>query len=254
MIQSPVKTNFTEKLYKMPMIRIIVVDKIHLAGEALAFVLNKEPDMRVVALVHNAQEALQELATIDSDLLLVNAHLYEESALQLIEEVKTVYPNLRLIVLGLADSEAVIMRYIEAGAAGYTLLQDPLDELRLRIRATFNQEAFVSPEVVAALMDRIANLSEILEDVGVVPQQYDELTEREREILNLVAQGMTNQEIAVQLVIEVGTVKNHIHSIFDKLNVSSRKDAALYLSLLKQHEENEFLSSDFRSTRTQTES
>ena len=91
-------------------------------------------------------------------------------------------------------------------------------------------------------MDRIANLSEILEDVGVVPEQYEELTERERQILNLIASGLTNQAIADQLVIEVGTVKNHIHSIFDKLNVSSRKDAALYLSLLKQHEDNEFFS------------
>lgn len=233
------------------MIRILVVDRIHLAGEALAVVLNKETDMQVVGVAHNVEEALQQIAAIDCDLLLANAHLYEESALQLIEEVKSVHPNLKVIVLGLADSEAVIMRYIEAGASGYTLLHDSLDELRLRIRATFNQEAFVAPEVVAALMDRIANLSEILEDVGVVPEQYDELTDREREILNLIAAGLTNQAIADQLIIEVGTVKNHIHSIFDKLNVSSRKDAALYLSLLKQHEENEFMSVSMFSAGSQ---
>ncbi len=226
------------------MVRIIVVDRIHLAGEALAVVLGRETDMQVVGVAHNVEEALQKIGSVRCDLLLVNAHLYEESALHLIEDVKQAYPNLKVIVLGLADSEAVIMRYIEAGASGYTLLQDSLDELQLRIRATFNQEAFVAPEVAAALMDRIANLSEILEDVGVVPEQYEELTEREREILNLIAAGLTNQAIADQLVIEVGTVKNHIHSIFDKLNVSSRKDAALYLSLLKQHEENEILSTD----------
>lgn len=224
------------------MIRIIVVDRIHLAGEALAAVLGKEPDMTVVGVIHSVEEALQKIVALPCDLLLANAHLYEESALRLIEEVRQVSPNLKILILGLAESEAVIMRYIEAGASGYTLLRDSLDELRIRIRATFNQEAFVAPEVAAALMDRIANLSEILEDVGVVPEQYDELTEREREILNLVATGLTNQAIAEQLVIEVGTVKNHIHSIFDKLNVSSRKDAALYLSLLQQHEESEFLS------------
>lgn len=233
------------------MIRIVVVDRIHLAGEALAVVLNKEHAMQVVGVAHNAEQTLQEVSTQLCDLLLVNAHLYEESALQLIEEVKSAYPHLKVIVLGLADSEAVIMRYIEAGASGYTLLQDSLDELRLRIDATFNQEAFVAPEVAAALMDRIANLSEILEDVGVVPEQYEELTEREREILNLIATGMTNQAIADQLIIEVGTVKNHIHSIFDKLNVSSRKDAALYLSLLQQHEENESLTTNFLNAGTQ---
>lgn len=233
------------------MIRIIVVDRIHLAGEALAIVLDKEPDMQVVSVVHNGEEALGEVVSLPCDLLLVNAHLYEESALRLVEEVKQAHPNLKVLVLGLADSEAVIMRYIEAGASGYTLLQDALDELRLRIRATFNQEAFVAPEVAAALMDRIANLSEILEDVGVVPEQYAELTEREREILNLIAVGLTNQAIADQLFIEVGTVKNHIHSIFDKLNVSSRKDAALYLSLLRQHEENEFLATGIVNAGTQ---
>ncbi|MBX3011449.1 MAG: response regulator transcription factor [Caldilineaceae bacterium] len=233
------------------MIRILIVDRIHLAGEALAVVLDKESDLTVIAVVHSAEQALQQLGKKECDLILANAHLYEESALQLIEEVKAAYPQLKAIVLGLADSEAVIMRYIEAGASGYTLLQDSLDELRIRIRATFNQEAFVAPEVAAALMDRIANLSEILEDVGVVPEQYDELTEREREILNLIATGLTNQAIADQLFIEVGTVKNHIHSIFDKLNVSSRKDAALYLSLLQQHEENEFLSADILNAGTQ---
>lgn len=119
------------------MIRILVVDRIHLAGEALAVVLNKETDMQVVGVAHNAEEALQQIAAIKCDLLLANAHLYEESALQLIEEVKGANPNLKVIVLGLADSEAVIMRYIEAGASGYTLLQDALDELRLRIRGNF---------------------------------------------------------------------------------------------------------------------
>jgi len=233
------------------MIRIIIVDKIHLAGEALALVLGKDPDMKIVGVAHHVEEALEKIASVPCDLVLANAHLYEESALRLVEEVKQANPNLKVIVLGLTDSEAVIMRYIEAGASGYTLLHDPLDELRLRIRATFNQEAFVAPEVAAALMDRIANLSEILEDVGVVPEQYDELTDREREILNLIATGLTNQAIADQLVIEVGTVKNHIHSIFDKLNVSSRKDAALYLSLLRQHEENEFLSTGVLNAGTQ---
>ncbi|MEZ4732799.1 MAG: response regulator transcription factor [Caldilineaceae bacterium] len=233
------------------MIRIMIVDRIHLAGEALALVLGKDPDMTVVGVAHHIEDALGKIASVPCDLVLANAHLYEESALRLVEEVKQANPNIKVLVLGLSDSEAVIMRYIEAGASGYTLLQDPLDELRLRIRATFNQEAFVAPEVAAALMDRIANLSEILEDVGVVPEQYDELTDREREILNLIAMGLTNQAIADQLVIEVGTVKNHIHSIFDKLNVSSRKDAALYLSLLRQHEENEFLSTGVVNAGTQ---
>ena len=218
MIQSRALTHCSQKPYRAPMIRILVVDRIHLAGEALAVVLNKETDMQVVGVAHNAEEALAQIAVTECDLLLANAHLYEESALQLIEEVKSVYSNLKVIVLGLADSEAVIMRYIEAGASGYTLLQDSLDELRLRVRATFNQEAFVAPEVVAALMDRIANLSEILEDVGVVPEQYDELTDREREILNLIAAGLTNQALADHPHLFTLNLRLHLQlGFFDRL-------------------------------------
>ena len=106
----------------------------------------------------------------------------------------------------------------------------------MRIRAAFNEEAIIDPEVAVALIDRLADLSDLLSDVGVTPEHYESLTERECEILELIADGLTNQEIADKLTIEVGTVKNHIHSIFDKLNLSNRKDAAIYLSLLQQSE------------------
>ena len=87
---------------------IVIVDRIHLAGEALAIVLNKEADIKVVGVAHTVDEALEQIASLGCDLLLANAHLYEDSALYLIEEVKQIYPNLRIIVLGLADSQAVI--------------------------------------------------------------------------------------------------------------------------------------------------
>ena len=221
------------------MIHVIVVDRMRLLAEAVATILQNRLAVKVVGLTTSAEEALAQLAAVDCHLLLINVNLTEGSALTLVEQAKQNYPAVKILVMGLADTEAVIMRYIEAGALGYTLLQESLEDLLARIEAAVNEEAFVAPEVAAALINRIADLSEMLADVGMVPEHYDELTEREREILTLVASGMTNQEISDQLTIEVGTVKNHIHNIFDKLNVSSRKDASLYLALLQQHEADE---------------
>ncbi len=218
------------------MIRVFVVDRIRLACEAVAVVFGRTPDLQVVGFAQDVEPALAELATLSCDLLLLNANLREGGALQLLTTVRQQQPDMKVIVVGLPNTESVIMRYIEAGAIGYTLLEDSLDELLMRIRAAFNEEAIVAPEVAVALIDRLANLSDLLADVGVTPEHYDNLTEREGQILELIADGLTNHEIADELTIEVGTVKNHIHSIFDKLNLSNRKDAAIYLSLLQQHE------------------
>lgn len=218
------------------MIRVFVVDRIRLACEAFSIVFGRTQDLEVIGAAQDVVPTLEQLANAPCDLLLINANLREGGALELLSEVRQQFPEIKIIVIGLPNTEAVIMRYIEAGAIGYTLLEDSLDELLMRIRAAFNEEAIVAPEVAVALIDRLANLSDLLADVGVTPEHYENLTDRESEILELIADGLTNQDIADELTIEVGTVKNHIHSIFEKLNLSNRKDAAIYLSLLQQHE------------------
>jgi len=230
------------------MIRVFVVDRIRLACEAVAVVFSRTKDLQVVGFAQDVDPALTELASLQVDLLLINANLREGGALELLAAARQQSPETRVIVVGLPNTEAVIMRYIEAGAIGYTLLEDSLDELLMRIRAAFNEEAIVAPEVAVALIDRLANLSDLLADVGVTPEHYENLTEREGQILELIADGLTNHEIADELTIEVGTVKNHIHSIFEKLNLSNRKDAAIYLSLLQQHEVDEDVDSELPLT------
>jgi len=230
------------------MIHVVIVDRMRLLAEAVAAILQNRLEIKVSGLATSAEEALAQLAALECHLMVVNVNLAEGSALTLVEQAKQSYPQLKILVMGLVNTEAVIMRYIEAGALGYTLLEESLDDLLARVDAAVKEEAFVAPEVAAALINRIADLSEMLAEVGMVPEHYDELTEREREILNLIATGMTNQEISDQLTIEVGTVKNHIHNIFDKLNVSSRKDASLYLALLQQHEEDEIPDANIAAT------
>ena len=145
---------------------------------------------------------------------------------------------MKVLVLGVPDAEAVIMTYINAGAFGYILREDPPQELLANIRAAYEDKALVTPAVAARLIARIAELTDRLSELDIDPTDYQELTPREREILELIGEGQTNQEIADRLAIELGTVKNHVHSILDKLNVNSRRDAALYLAVVEETDPN----------------
>lgn len=122
------------------------------------------------------------------------------------------------------------------GASGYVLKDDSVEELLSHIRAVYNGEALNSPEIALALISRVNELSQMFSGAGSVTEPAG-LTSREREVLQLIGRNLSNQEIADQLFIQVGTVKNHIHSILDKLNVSSRHDAAAYWAIIADGEQ-----------------
>ncbi len=138
-----------------------------------------------------------------------------------------------MLILGLAESKAEVLHYVEAGAAGYVLQEDSVDALLAKLRSTYAGVPMISPEIVGALLSRVTELAQDNERAEVVPNASIELTTREREILTLIGQGLSNQQIAERLVIEVGTVKNHVHRILQKLNVTDRQTAAAYLDHLQ---------------------
>lgn len=216
------------------MIRLLLVDRVRLVCEVIGSALEGEPDIQVVGMATTEEDALQEMQENACDIALVNTTLPRNGALSLVRAVREYDLDVKVLIIGVPDAEAVIMTYINAGAFGYILREDSPQELLVNIRAAYNGKALVTPTVAAKLISRIAELSDKLAEVGVDPTDYQELTPRERETLTLIGEGLTNQEIADKLVIELGTVKNHVHSILDKLNVNSRKDAALYLSMLEE--------------------
>jgi DNA-binding NarL/FixJ family response regulator len=135
--------------------------------------------------------------------------------------------------MGLSENYQQIESYIEAGADGIVNRDDSVDDLVDHIRASYHDKALLSPKVAYRLMSKVAEFSQLLEDIDVGIDEISQLTPREREILELISKGQSNQEIADQLFIELGTVKNHVHSILKKLNVNSRVDAAAYLAVVK---------------------
>jgi len=215
-------------------IHILLVNEIRLMGNVIAAALEDEPDIRVVGCVTNPEEALEIVKDKVVDVALVSTRLPDQGAINLTSAIAELAPDTKVLALGLTEEKKRVLRYVEAGATGYVLKDDSLDELIETVRAAQDGEVFVSPKIAAAMMERLSNLAQMFSDVENSVTDDAGLTPREIEVLELLGQDLTNQQIADSLVIEVGTVKNHVHSILEKLNVSSRGEAAAYLAFIKK--------------------
>ena len=215
-------------------IRILLVNEIRLMGNVIAAALEDEPDIHVVARVTNMEEALKVIQEKEVDIALVSTRLPDQGALKLTGVITELAPETKVLALGLTEEKKRVLCYVEAGATGYILKDDSLDDMLETIRAVQAGKVFVSPEIAAAMVERISDLTQMFSDVENSVTDEADLTPRELEVLQLIGEDLTNQQIAEQLVIEVGTVKNHVHNILDKLNVSSRGEAAAYLAFIKR--------------------
>lgn len=218
------------------MIRILVVHPTPLIGSLYASVIDEKPSMEVVAQATSWQEAVRQVESSDCNIVLVSAMLPHNGALQLTKEIAENHPRVKVLVVGLPESKQVIVQYVMAGASGYVLEDVTVDRLFKNIQAVQQDEAIVSPEMAAVLMEHVAELAAVSAQHTLEPEAYADLTPRELEVLELVGEGLTNQQIATRLTIEVGTVKNHVHNILSKLDVASREDAAAHLPFIEQDE------------------
>ncbi len=217
----------------MGVIRILIVDEIKLMGDVTASALRDEEDFDVAGVVTTVEEALAKVEYVD--VILVSADLPDQGAATLTREMTSGDVPVKIIIMGISKIYDLLLDYIQLGASGYVLRDDSMVELIKNIRAASNDKALVSPEIAAGLVQRVQQLSQSQPQVDFDFDQID-LTPREQEVLKLVAEGMTNQEIGDRLFIELGTVKNHVHSILNKLNVSNRDEAALYLKHVRSSE------------------
>lgn len=216
------------------MIRILVVHPTRLVGSLYGSVFDDRPNMEVVGLVTTADDALKQLERYECNIVLASATLADNGALLLTKEISQNHPDIKVLVVGLPKSKSAILQYVMAGASGYVLQDVTVDDLIENVRAVQEDKALVSPSMAAAFMEHIAELAHISAGPYLQPSAYSELTPRELEVLELISEGLSNQEIADKLYIEVGTVKNHVHNILKKLDVANREDAAAHLPFIKQ--------------------
>lgn len=215
-------------------IRLLLVNEIRLMGNVIVAALEDEPDIQVIACVTTYDEALQVIHETEVDVALVSTRLPDHGGLRLTSAISEIAPTTKVLALGLTEEKKRVLRYVEAGASGYILKDDSLEDLVEIVRATQEGKVFVSPQIAAAMMERLSDLAQMFTGIETNMTDTTSLTSREMEVLELISKGFTNQQIAQHLVIEVGTVKNHVHSILEKLNVSSRGEAAAYLAFISR--------------------
>jgi DNA-binding NarL/FixJ family response regulator len=220
------------------MMRVLIVDKLRLFCHTLKVVLQREEDMRVVGCATTAEEALHQVP--HCDVVLVNTTPEDTDSAYLVRQITSRYASVKVLVVGISEMSDQILHYVEAGAAGYILKEDSVELLLEKVRAAQKDEAFVSPQIAAQLMSRLAELTSLRSRLWAAPEtqmrRFGELTQREQEVLGLLGKGLSNQEIAERLYIEHGTVKNHVHRILKKLNASNRHEAAAAYMMRLRHE------------------
>lgn len=215
-------------------IKLLLVNETRLIGNVIAVAIEDEPDITVVAAVTTLEEALEVIRKQDVDIALVSTRLPEDGAIKLTRSIVELAPSTKVLALGLTEEKQRVLRYVEAGATGYVLKDDSLEDLIETVRDAREGKVFLPPQIAAAMVERLSSLANMFSDIEDNMSDPSGLTSRELEVLELIGKGLTNQQIAESLVIEVGTVKNHVHSILEKLNVSSRKEAAAYLAFIKR--------------------
>jgi len=214
------------------MIRILIVNDSKLTGGMVACALEDEPNMEIVATATTIEEAKSYLRRGNIDLALISSRMPEYGAMDLINHLQD--SEVKIVLMGLSEPENQIMEYIEAGIEGYVLRDGSVEDLVKAINFMDKKEAQIPPGIAYDLMSRVAELSLVLEKLNSKELiQNEELTSREKDVLKLIEEGHTNKEISDKLVIEIGTVKNHVHNILSKLNVGTREEAASFFALIK---------------------
>jgi two-component system, NarL family, nitrate/nitrite response regulator NarL len=208
-----------------PVVTVFLVSEVRLYRDGIGRLLEQREDIDVVGTAATHLEARSLLADATADVVLLDAPLaLGEEALRWLG-----VPHQKVVVLAVLEDEDEVIAWAEAGAVGYVSRDGSSDDLIATIKAVARGETLCSPRMVAALLRRLASVADGSRPRSPISSD-DRLTPRERQVANLIGQGLSNKEIARRLCIELPTVKNHVHNILRKLEVSRRGQAAAYLT------------------------
>lgn len=209
------------------MISLLLVDDQNLIRQGLKALLELEPDLVVVGEAENGAIAIDRVKELQPNVVLMDIRMPVMDGVTATKQICSEFPNVNILVLTTFDDDTYVMTAIKYGAKGYLLKDTPSEEIAAAIRAVALGYTHLAPGMIAKVMS-----SQIDQDKAILPPEFAELTPRELEILKLIAAGSNNREIAGQLYISEGTVKNHVTNILTRLNVRDRTQAAI---LAKTH-------------------
>ncbi|MBD2728138.1 response regulator transcription factor [Nostoc sp. FACHB-892] len=193
-------------------IRVLIVDDHSIIRQGLATIINRDPEMTVIAQAEDGQQAINHFCDYKPDVTLMDLRMPQMGGVEAITAICTEFKFARIVVLTTYDSDEDIYRGLQAGAKGYLLKDAKPNELLSAIRTIHRGQQYIPPSVGAKLVQRMSN---------------PELSERELDVLRLMAQGMSNLEISTTLSISESTVKSHVNRILSKLGVNDRTQAVI---------------------------
>lgn len=200
------------------MIRLLIADDHTIIREGLVAIFDAQPDFEVVGEAADGEEAVEQVARLQPDIILMDLEMPKLDGAEAIRRIKASQPNARIVVLTGYDTDERILEAIQAGAQGYLLKGVPSSELIQGLHVVNQGGSLLQPAVASKLLTQVGKM------LSPSPA-HEQLTAREQEVMELIAQGARNKEIAAKLSITEATVKFHSRIIFQKLGVESRSEA-----------------------------
>ncbi|MDQ7849574.1 MAG: response regulator transcription factor [Armatimonadota bacterium] len=208
----------------MAKIRVVIADDHAVVREGVKMILSREPDIEIVGEAGNGREALDLVAKTRPHVVVMDISMPEMGGVEATRRVKEAYPKVNVLALTMHEDESYVFQLLKAGASGYVLKRGAAQDLVQAIRSAARGEAFLYPSVArSVLADYLKRV-----EAGEERHRFDGLTEREREILALIAEGLSNQEIAQKLFISIKTVQTHRTHIMEKLDLHNRAQLVRY--------------------------
>jgi NarL family two-component system response regulator LiaR len=201
------------------MIKVLLVDDHEMVRLGVSSYLSIQEDIEVIGEAENGKIGYEKALSLRPDVILMDLVMDEMDGIEATKAILADWPEAKIIIVTSFIDDEKVYPAIEAGAAGYLLKTSTAHEIADAIRATQRGERVLEPEVTTKMMDRLTNRTPIL---------HDDLTNREKEVLLLIAEGKSNQEIADELFITLKTVKTHVSNILSKLEVEDRTQATIY--------------------------
>lgn len=203
------------------MIKVLLVDDQSLIRQGLKALLELEPDLEVVGDAENGEIAIHLIEELSPDVVLMDIRMPIMDGVAATWEIQKRFPGIKVLVLTTFDDDEYVKAALQNGAMGYLLKDTPSEELAVAIRAVYKGYTQLGPGIVKKLLTQFSS-------VTPPPPSLAELTPREKEVLRLIATGANNREIAQQLYISEGTVKNHVTNILNRLDLRDRTQAAIF--------------------------
>jgi DNA-binding NarL/FixJ family response regulator len=205
----------------------MIVDDHALFRRGLEMVLEDEADIELVGQASDGAEAVEKAAESLPDIVLMDIRMPRSNGIEACRAMKEAAPSAKIVILTISDEEEDLFEAIRAGASGYLLKDIPLDEVADTVRAVHGGQSLINPSMAGKLLTEFAALARRDDEERAQELPAPRLTDREMQVLKLVARGMNNRDIAKELFISENTVKNHVRNILEKLQIHSRMEAVM---------------------------